>query len=166
MGYQDRDYFRDEQSPYLELIRSTRISWGLFLLIFLGFCLCWITSQSPKPWLEYLRLDPSAMLHGWQWYRLVTACFASISFWHVLFAALLIWLSGHEVEERVGRLEFFLFVMVVGMLSNFVITAYYLTSVPGGIPPATGPAGLAIALFAWWAALDPRRPMQNLLWLP
>lgn len=162
MGYQDRDYFREEHTPYLDLIRSTRVCWGVVIAIALVACLCLFTQDSDKPLQDYLRLDPQAMVTHWQWYRLVTATFVVDSPWHLLFALVIIWMIGHELEELVGGLEFFMFTLVTAMLSNLALTVLYHFISPhqGAIPPALGPIAPAMAMLAWAVALSPHRTVN------
>jgi membrane associated rhomboid family serine protease len=162
MGYQDRDYFREEHTPYLDLIRSTRVCWGVVIAIALVACLCLFTQDSDKPLQDYLRLDPQAMVNHWQWYRLLTASFVADNPWHLLFALVIIWLIGHELEELVGGLEFFMFTLVTTMLSNLALTVLYrlIAPQPADTIPALGPIAPAMAMLAWAVALSPQRTVN------
>ncbi len=162
MGYQDRDYFREEHTPYLDLIRSTRVCWGVVIAIALVACLCLFTQDSDKPLQDYFRLDPQAMVAHWQWYRLVTASFVADNPWHLLFALVIIWLIGHELEELVGGLEFFMFTLVTTMLSNLALTVLYRFIAPQSADsiPALGPIAPAMAMLGWAIALSPQRTVN------
>jgi membrane associated rhomboid family serine protease len=162
MGYQDRDYFREEHTPYLDLIRSTRVCWGIVIVIGLVFLLTVSTENSAQPLQSYLRLDPDAMIHHWQWHRLLTANFVADSVWHMIFALAVIWMIGHELEELVGGAEFFVFAIIATLISNLAVTlvSYFSPSFPEGLPPCVGPVGQAMALLFWSMARDPRRTMH------
>lgn len=165
MGYQDREYFREANSPYLDLIRSTRVCWGLVIVIAIGFLATLFTADTTEPLQEYFKLDPNAMIEGWQWQRLLTAVFVADKPWHLAFALVLIWLIGHELEQLVGGVEFLAFFLVATILSNLAVTlAYYFVVPPHGlgrfgIPEVSsfGPAGPAMALLAWAVLLGPNR---------
>jgi membrane associated rhomboid family serine protease len=164
MGYQDREYFRESHSPYLNLIRSTRVCWGLVIVIALVFLATIFTQETTDPLQDYLRIDPTAMVQDWQWHRLLTAVFVADKAWHLAFALVLIWLIGHELEQMVGGLEFFAFFLVATILSNLVVTLVYYYLMPGhgmalfGAGVASfGPAGPALALLAWAVMLNPHR---------
>ncbi len=167
MGYQDRDYFRDERSPYLELIRSTRVCWGIVIAIILVYLATVFTQDSPTPLYEYLRLDPPAMIQEWQWHRLLTATFVTDHAWHLAFSLLVIWIIGHELEQMLGSIEMLAFFLVAALLSNLAVTlvSYYIDPhAPFG--PRTistfGPAGPALAMLAWSAIISPYRIVQYL----
>jgi len=164
MGYQDREYFRESHSPYLNLIRSTRVCWGLVIVIALVFLATLFTQETTDPLQDYLRIDPTAMVQDWQWHRLLTAVFVADKAWHLAFALVLIWLIGHELEQMVGGLEFFAFFLVSTILSNLSVTLVYYYLMPGhgmalfGAGVASfGPAGPALALLAWAVMLNPHR---------
>jgi len=163
MGYQDREYFRESHSPYLNLIRSTRVCWGLVIGIALGFLATLFTQETTDPLQEYLRIDPTAMVQDWQWFRLLTAVFVADNVWHLVFALVLIWLIGHELEQMVGGLELFVFFLVSTILSNLAVTlVYYYVEPRHGFGFGTGvasfgPAGPALALLTWAVMLNPHR---------
>ncbi len=168
MGYQDREYFRESHSPYLNLIRSTRVCWGLVIVIALVFLATVFTQETTDPLQDYLRIDPRAMVQDWQWHRLLTAVFVADKVWHLAFALILIWLIGHELEQMVGGLEFFAFFLVSTLLSNLAVTlVYYYVEPRHGFGFGTGvssfgPAGPALALLAWAVMLNPHRVVTYL----
>jgi membrane associated rhomboid family serine protease len=168
MGYQDRDYFREEHTPYLDLIRSTRVCWGIVIVIAVLYFACLFTDDSAQPLRNYLQLDPSAMVQQWQWHRLVTAIVVADQPWHLLFALFILWLVGHELEQLVGGMEFgmeFLaFFLVACILSNLTLTLmyYYVGPEHAQFPfvpqvASFGPAGGALAVLAWAVMLGPLR---------
>lgn len=165
MGYQDREYFREAHSPYLDLIRSTRVCWGLVIVIALGFLATLFTQETTEPLQEYFKLDPQLMFQEWQWQRLLTAVFVADKPWHLAFALVLIWLIGHELEQIVGGIEFLAFFVVTALLSNLAVTLAYYFLMPnpglgrfGGAEVSSfGPAGPAMALLAWSVLLGPQR---------
>lgn len=175
MGYQDREYFRESHSPYLDLIRSTRVCWGLVIVIAIGFLATLFTADTTEPLQEYFRIDPNAMIEGWQWQRLLTAVFVTDKPWHLAFALVLIWLIGHELEQLVGGVEFLAFFLVATILSNLAVTLAYYYVVPnhglGRFDMASmnvtsfGPAGPAMALMAWAVLLGPHR-VATYLFIP
>lgn len=162
MGYQDRDYFREEQTPYLDLIRSTRVCWGIVIVIAIVFCLCLFTQDTAQPLQEYLRLEPQTMVKEWQWYRLLTATLVAQNPWHLVFALLVIWMIGHELEEQVGGLEFFAFFLLTALLSNLAVTLVSLAQAPieRAVPPALGPIGPAMAMLTWSVTQVPQRTVS------
>ncbi|MFT3881665.1 MAG: rhomboid family intramembrane serine protease [Gemmatales bacterium] len=171
MGYQDREYFRDTHSPYFDLIRSTRVCWGLVIIIALVYLATLFTQDTAEPLGEYLKLDPAVMFEGWQWQRLLTAVFVADRPWHMAFALILIWLIGHELEQLVGSWEFLAFFLVATILSNLAVTLVYYYVMPnhglrfGMDVSCFGPAGPAMALMAWAVFMSPSR-VASYLFVP
>lgn len=163
MGYQDREYFRESHSPYLDLIRSTRACWGIVIVITLGFLATLFTQDTAEPLQESFKLDPTAMIEGWQWQRLLTAVFVADKPWHLAFALILIFFIGMELEQLVGSLEFLAFFLVATILSNLAVMLVYYYVVPPGLGRfgndvvSFGPAGPAMALMVWAVLLGPSR---------
>lgn len=164
MGYQDRDYFRDEHSPYLDLIRSTRVCWGIVITLAVGYLLCAFTQDNAQPLGDYLQLNPHAMVKEWQWQRLLTAVFTCDNPWHLVYALFIIWLIGHELEQMVGGLELLVFFVIATLLSNLALTLfyYYVGDFPHAIPESFGPIGGAMALLTWAVMLSPHRVVTYL----
>ncbi|MFO0814350.1 MAG: rhomboid family intramembrane serine protease [Gemmatales bacterium] len=157
MGYQDRDYFRDESSPYLDLIRSTRVCWGIVIVFSVVYLLCIFTAESPFPIQEYLRLDTFAMFNNWEWHRLFTASFVADNAWELVFALLICWMIGHELEQLVGGLEMLVFFIISCVLSNLALTLVYYFVLPGMPSLSFGPVGGAMALLCWAVLISPHR---------
>lgn len=167
MGYQDRDYFREEHRPYLDLIRSTRMCWAIVIVISVVFLAALFTQETAQPLEDYLRLNPQAMVKDWQWYRLLTAVFVAEKPWHMAFALLVIWLIGHELEHMVGGLEMLAFFIVCTLLSNFGLTLVYYLAQPamkfgGPLVSSFGPAAGAMAMLAWAVVVSPHRTVTYL----
>jgi membrane associated rhomboid family serine protease len=163
MGYQDRDYFRNAPSPYWELIRSTRVCWGLVIVhavIYLGVLL---TLRSEFPLGHYLRLDPGAMVRDWQWYRLFTANFVADNSWHFVYALLLLWMMGHELESVLGSREFLAFFVICSVLGNLVQAFAYHFAAPRVLPIRVGPIAPAMAVVLLGILHDPYRMVSYLL---
>lgn len=154
MGYQDRDYFRDERRPFLELIRSSRTCWGIIVIAAIVYLLIAFSSDSSQPIDEYLQLDSEAMESPWQWYRLFTAGFVDDVPWHLAITLLLIWLIGHELEVQAGSREFISFALLCLVVSNLalLIVSWYIH--PVRHLPAFGLTGFCVGLWTWatWAS--------------
>lgn len=167
MGYQDRDYFRDGSSPYLTLIRSTRVCWGIVITFAVVYLLVSFTQETAQPLQKYLQLDPTAMIQDWQWHRLLTATFVTDNPWHLAFALLVIWMIGHELEQMFGGTELLAFFIVTSVLSNLSLTLVFYFVVPDNVfalhhISSFGPAGATLAMLAWTAVLWPHRVVTYL----
>lgn len=154
MGYQDRDYFRDERRPFLELIRSSRTCWVIIVVAALIYLLIAFSADSSQPVDEYLQLDSQAMASPWQWYRLFTAGFVDDQPWHLAITLLLIWLIGHELEVQAGSREFISFALVCLVISNLTLLMVFWYIHPVRHLPAFGLTGFCVGLWTWatWAS--------------
>jgi membrane associated rhomboid family serine protease len=165
MGYQDRDYFRDESSPYLDLIRSTRVCWGIVISISVVYLICLFTADSDQPIQEYLKLDPLSMIHSWQWHRLVTAIFVADNAWHLVFGLFVCWMIGHEMEQMLGGLEMFVFFLIACVLGNLALTLVYHFIMPQLTVQSVGPVAGGMAMLCWAVLVSPHRSV-NYLFVP
>jgi len=163
MGYQDREYFRNASYPYLDLIRSTRACWGIVLVYTFACLAVSFTDGTAHPLRQYLRLDPAAVTQGWQWYRVVTGSFVVDNAWHLIFALLLLWLLGHELESRYGSREFLVFFVVCTVLGGMTQTLTYRMTGAVTPPPQLGPATAALAVTLLAALCDPFRVVPFLV---
>jgi membrane associated rhomboid family serine protease len=118
MGYQDRDYFRNQKHPYWALLESTRACWGIILAHVIIFLIIVLAQDGRHSVEDALRLDPHAMVQHWQLYRLLTASFVVDNPWHLGFALLLVWLIGQELEVIYGSLEFLTFYIIANVIGN------------------------------------------------
>ncbi|MBL8823678.1 MAG: rhomboid family intramembrane serine protease [Planctomycetia bacterium] len=154
MGYQDRDYFRDERRPFLDLIRSSRTCWVIIVVAALFYLLIAFSADSSQPVDEYLQLDSQAMVSPWQWYRLFTAGFVDDQPWHLAITLLLIWLIGHDLEVQAGSREFISFALVCLVISNLTLLMVSWYIHPVRHLPAFGLTGFCVGLWTWatWAS--------------
>ncbi len=79
-----------------------------------------------------------------QVWRLFTPCLLHISFFHILFNMAWLWILGKQVEERLSKGRFILFMLIAGVISN---VAQYLVSGPFFL----GFSGIVVAMvgFIW-----------------
>ena len=62
-----------------------------------------------------------------QVWRIITPCFLHKGFLHIIFNMLWLWVLGKQMEERISRWKYLLFVLIVGAISNI---SQYLMSGP------------------------------------
>jgi membrane associated rhomboid family serine protease len=163
MGYQDRDYFRNAHYPYLELIRSTRVCWGIVILHTLVFLGVLVTQTTAYPLGNALRLDPTATIEGWQWHRVLTASLVVDEPWHLIFALVLIWVLGHELEQMLGGSEFLAFYILCLVLGNVGQTLVYHYALPVFRPMQVGPSSAALGVLMLAVLHFPYRTVPYLL---
>lgn len=60
-------------------------------------------------------------------WRLFTPCVLHTGFLHILFNMLWLWLLGRQIEERISKFKFIVFILAVGIITN---TCQYLMSGP------------------------------------
>jgi membrane associated rhomboid family serine protease len=164
MGYQDREYFRNQPHPFWNLLQSTKACWGIVVFQDLAFLTIAFIQVGHQPLRNYLRLDAYAMLHDWQWYRLVTASLVVENPWHLGFSLLVIWLIGMELETLYGSLEFVSFYVVTNLLGNLAQFVVYQTLAPAHIEAlAFGPSSAAMAILLLGVLHYPHRMVTYLL---
>jgi membrane associated rhomboid family serine protease len=90
---------------------------------------------------------------------LVTAMFMHGGWMHLIGNMLYLWIFGDNVEDRFGRLRFFAFYLVAGVLASF--TQYALD--PGSAIPNVGASGAIAGVLGAYLLLFPRSRVHVLL---
>ncbi len=154
MGFSDRRYYRPEPS------NSFLQEWTGVLTIIVANIAVWVANllgANEFPVNRFLALEgdlPQHLLKAWE---LVTYGFVhdSQNPWHLVFNMLALWFFGREVEEIMGRAEFFRFYMTAIVLSGLA----WLVSVQVGQPlqaprmflvGASGAVMAVLAVFIWY----------------
>jgi membrane associated rhomboid family serine protease len=128
MGYQDREYYREEgYGP--SGIDATTMTFKLIIVnvvVYLANILFGGVNLTEK-----LTLHGDTLLHPLLWYQLLTAGFAhdpgtGQAFGHIFFNMLGLFLFGRFIEERVGPREFLWFYLAAVLFGNLVWAAKYL----------------------------------------
>jgi len=153
MGFSDRGYYRPEPSnAFLQ-------EWTGVLTIIVANIAIWVANllgAGEVPVNRFLALEgdlPQHLLKAWE---LVTYGFVHDSHnpWHLVFNMLALWFFGREVEEILGRAEFFRFYVTAIVLAGLA----WLVSVQVGHPlqaarfslvGASGAVMAVLAVFVW-----------------
>lgn len=154
MGFSDRGYYRPESSnAFLQ-------EWTGVLTIIVANIAVWVANllgANEFPVNRFLALEgdlPQHLLKAWE---LVTYGFVhdSQNPWHLVFNMLALWFFGREVEEIMGRAEFFRFYLTAIVLAGLA----WLVSVQVGQPlqaprmflvGASGAVMAVLAVFIWY----------------
>jgi len=153
MGFQDRGYYRSEPSSFMQ-------EWTGVLTIIVANIAIWVANllgASEFSINRFLALEgdlPQHLLKAWE---LVTYGFVhdSQNPWHLVFNMAALWFFGREVEEVIGRAEFFRFYFTAIVLAGIA----WLVSVQVGQPVqaprmflvgASGAVMAVLAVFIWY----------------
>ncbi|HMP02372.1 MAG TPA: rhomboid family intramembrane serine protease [Gemmatales bacterium] len=122
MGIHDRAYYRETSSPVWG-VTGGRVC-RILVLVNVGIWVLQVaTANLPRslgPVTDALCMDPEAVFHQGQVWRLITAVFlhSPLSFWHVVINMLLLWIFGPDLEDIYGPKEFLAFYLVAGVCST------------------------------------------------
>jgi len=154
MGFSDRGYYRPEPSnAFLQ-------EWTGVLTIIVANIAIWVANllgANEFPINRFLALEGDLPQHLLRVWELVTYGFVHDSHnpWHLVFNMLALWFFGREVEEIMGRAEFFRFYMTAIVLAGIA----WLVSVQVGQPlqaprmflvGASGAVMAVLAVFIWY----------------
>lgn len=154
MGFSDRGYYRPEPSnAFLQ-------EWTGVLTIIVANIAIWVANllgANEFPINRFLALEGDLPQHLLKVWELVTYGFVHDSHnpWHLVFNMLALWFFGREVEEIMGRAEFFRFYMTAIVLAGIA----WLVSVQVGQPlqaprmflvGASGAVMAVLAVFIWY----------------
>jgi membrane associated rhomboid family serine protease len=163
MGYQDRDYYREDNVESGHLFQSWTVR--LIVINVVVFLACALTARGGNyPLTSFLALSGDTISQPWTWWRLITAGFVhnSEAPWHILTNMIGLYFFGRPMEERYGSREFVRFYFVAIVLGNLLWTArqYFLV---GPLTPdgrwahALGASGGVTALIVLVCLLYPRQ---------
>ena len=181
MGFEDRQYTRDDYSPYgNERTGMARYS-IVVILIAINFIVWFADMFSPRVidevvgnkkvvihWLNYyLSLDAS---QPWRIWTFLTYGFAHSSIeespLHILMNMFILFIFGRPVSQRLGRYEFLRFYLTAIVFSGvafFLIRL--LTGQPGGAVGASGATMALLILFIVWYP-DQKLSLMGLVEVP
>ncbi len=156
MGFQDRDYYREEQPGFSARGPRTAIGW-LILINVVVFFADGLLTETPVI-NDFLALHVGDLARPWFWWRFLTYGFAHASFgsepglpWHIILNMFGLFMLGRFVEQHYGKREFLRFYLVAIVVSGLIwALAGLLTGAPStqGVVGASGGVVAVIMLFA------------------
>lgn len=122
MGYEDRDYYRDDDQPPGTIRFRSAPRWQQLIIITSIIFLIQIVLATPQGQVldQWLEMQTSLVMRGQIW-RLLTYCFLHASPMHLLFNMLVVWFVSRELESMYGGTEF-LRVYLMGSIVGAVAT--------------------------------------------
>jgi membrane associated rhomboid family serine protease len=124
MGYQERDYYREDTGEDGFQIKT----WTVRLIIancaiFLADLLT--TTGGHSLLLPYLELHGDTIVTPWRWYQFLTYGFLHNpeSLWHLVGNMFGLWVFGRALEERFGGKEFLRYYLIAIVLGGIVWSA-------------------------------------------
>jgi len=162
MGFSDRGYSHDHGRPFMA-------EWTAVLTIMVANIAIWVANlvaAGSPPISEFLSLQgdlPRHLLKAWE---LVTYGFvhSPADPWHLVGNMLMLWFFGREVEEIMGRGEFYKFYFTAIVLAGlaWLASAQFLPHGAAASASLMGASGAIMAVFAVFIWYYPRQTV--LLW--
>jgi membrane associated rhomboid family serine protease len=169
MGLLDRDYYRDDEGgPIATWFRHGLVTKILVTIVFVCFIIQISTTAHygasvSGPFAQTLSLNADLTLRRFEAWRLVTYAFLSptdkYGLFPFLFNALLLWVAGHAVEERLGRERYLAFFFGSTILGGLAMVGATFLRVRGASPEETyivSGAAPVTALLAFLTLQSPR----------
>jgi membrane associated rhomboid family serine protease len=162
MGYQDRDYYREQEPPRGSGVQSVVVKLiiinGALYLVNMFFGGGWGEDKITRA----LALRSDAIANPWMWYQFLTAGFvhAPENLLHIVGNMLGLYVFGTPLEQRFGAkefLRFYLVAIVVSLLTWGVRNYFFVDHPPGFCMGASGGVTAAIILFC---LLEPRATLM------
>lgn len=162
MGYEDRDYYREEGKGAGAILPDTMFGKLIFVTVILYLMQIIITYPDMgndggrlSPVQEWLELRPTSVLQGQIW-RLVTYVFVHPrqEVFSILFGMLLLYWLGNSIEPMIGSREFLRLYLTGALCSSLChqgVATYY-----GAEIPMMGSGGAIMCLFMAFARYYPR----------
>lgn len=162
MGLYDRDYGRDERTPWdrVENPRSITITLIVINVVVYFVDLLFGTKEleplsgaviKSYPINDWLAVHDTTLLQPWMWWQFLTYGFVhSIeNIFHLGFNMFVLYVFGRNVERRMGRMEYLRFYLLALIVGGIVGSAtFVVTGVTGSTIGASGAVMGVVLLFA------------------
>jgi membrane associated rhomboid family serine protease len=167
MGIYDRDYGRDERTPWDRVENPRSITVTLIVINAVVFLVDLIFQDTESIRLrEWCAVDAQTLTRPWMWWQFLTYGFIHDEgeIYHLLFNMIGLFVFGRDVEQRLGRMEFLRFYLVAVVVGGLIGSA---TSLAVGQQGGTiGASGAVIATVVLFACFFPNREILLMLVLP
>ncbi|MCA9097062.1 MAG: rhomboid family intramembrane serine protease [Planctomycetaceae bacterium] len=125
MGFENRDYYRDDDQPPGSFNFRSAPCWQQLIIITVIFFVIQVVFTTPRGQLleNWLAMQTSLVLKGQVW-RLFTYCLLHFDPLHLIFNMLILWFVSREVESMYGSAEYlglYLMGSLVGALATMAI---------------------------------------------
>lgn len=173
MGIHDRDYERNERTPWDRVENPRSITVTLIVInaviFFVDYFILPDTALA-----DWFHVSAQTIFQPWMWWQFLTYGFIhdTEGIQHVLFNMFGLFVFGRIVEQRIGRMEFLRFYLVaivvggiIGSLSSFLYamaSQIPLASYPGTI----GASGAVIATAILFACYYPNQELLLMFVIP
>ncbi len=168
MGLQDREYYRDEETPGMRLSGSRMMVTNILVVtigIFIVDAFTEVVPGTRTNWLAHaLSLKGNLLQEPWHIWQLLTSGFAHASLgdrsiWHVGGNMFMLWMFGYDVERRLGRLEFLRFYLTAIVIASSCWLALTIVAGQADRSSLLGASGGISAMFALFVFMNPKRTL-------
>jgi membrane associated rhomboid family serine protease len=168
MGFQDRNYYRDDPPRGFESNWDSKSPTAIIIIIcaVVFFVNLFIETEDKRRLSDFLALNTEDAMKPWMWWRLLTYGFAHDyrSIGHLLFNMLGLWFVGRAVEERYGWAEFWRIYLVSIVLGGIVfLVGRNATGMPASV---VGASGAVIAVTMLFVFNYPRQQILLMMFFP
>ncbi|MEQ8211866.1 MAG: rhomboid family intramembrane serine protease [Lacipirellulaceae bacterium] len=167
MGFENRDYFREDQ-PGVQLSMPQTVTMRLVLLnVAIYFLQLIMQSGDTSVINQYFALRADWFSRPWQAYQLLTYGFLHSlgNVGHILLNMFMLWMFGSQVEQRYGPKSFLAFYLTAIVFAGlgWSLTELAYQGSPSGMLGASG--GIA-AMFILYALNWPHRQIMFMMIIP
>ncbi|MEM9644499.1 MAG: rhomboid family intramembrane serine protease [Planctomycetota bacterium] len=161
MGLYDRDYGRQEQTPWdrIERPRSMTITLIVINVVIYFVDMIFTDSRSGASLADYLAVDAESITQPWKIWQTFTYGFVhdNSGIRHILFNMFGLFIFGRIVEQRLGGSEFLRFYLVAIVLGGICAALYGVGEglLGGGLVPTVGASGAVVAVTILFACYFP-----------
>ncbi len=171
MGLYDRDYGRDERTPWDRVENPRSITVTLIVInvvVFFAdliFATKDLNGNSQSLIAEWFAVNDQTLLRPWMWWQFLTYGFVhdTHGITHVLFNMFGLYVFGRDVERRLGQMEFLRFYLIA-LVCGGVVGA--VTSLAMGGGGTIGASGAVIAVAVLFACYFPNREILLMFVFP
>lgn len=178
MGIYDRDYGREEPTPWSRVQSPRSITVTLIIINVVVFVAEQIFKTKEYtavtgelvgyscPVVSWLGVYGETILQPWTWWRFLTYGFVHDynGIYHLLFNMIGLYVFGRDVEHRLGRMEFLRFYLVAVIAGGVVGSTTMMLA--GGDASTIGASGAVIATAILFACYFPNRELLLMMVLP
>jgi membrane associated rhomboid family serine protease len=167
MGIHDREYYRDENAPGINLGGE----WSIVAKLIVVNAVVYIADMFTHGLMDSLAAGPESIAKPWMCWQLLTYAFAHATpgFNHIFWNMFGLWVFGRDIEDRYGKKEFLWMYLVAAVLGGLLFSLRCMAVYDydsWSLPSVRGASGAVTTVTILYCLHFPKRTILLMMILP
>jgi membrane associated rhomboid family serine protease len=163
MGIHDREYYRDENTPGINMGGD----WSIVAKLIVVNVAVFAADMFVNGLMDRLAAGPESIAKPWMCWQLLTYAFAHATpgYNHIFFNMFGLWIFGRDIEDRYGKKEFLWMYLTAAVLGGLLFSLRSMVT-PDPAPGVVGASGAVTAVTLLYCLHFPKRTIMLMMILP